>query len=70
MRKQISRRHWKKRWLDGLWLPTVVVQAYKLSAPDGYVEQAHPEERGFWRIVRADDCHAVIVKTVDMPLFK
>jgi hypothetical protein len=55
MRKPVSRRHWKKRWLKGLWLPTVVLRAYKLSPPDGYIEQPHPEERGFWRIVRADN---------------
>jgi len=51
MRKPVSRRHWKKRWLKGLWLPTVVLRAYKLSPPDGYIEQPHPALKHIARYV-------------------
>jgi len=50
MRKQISRRDWKKRWLKGLWLPSVVIKERALRVPEGYVMEPHPTEPFFWRL--------------------
>jgi hypothetical protein len=55
MRKQISRRHWKKRWLKGMWLPSIVIKSLVLKVPDGYEMQPHPDEPFFWRIVRCSN---------------
>jgi hypothetical protein len=52
MRKQISRRTWKKRWLKGLWLPSVVIKERALPVPAGYVAEPHPSEPFFWRLVK------------------
>ena len=49
MRKNISKRRWKARLMNGKWIPIMVIQAYQLSVPDGYLAVEHPEA-DFFRI--------------------
>ena len=37
--------------LMGLWIPGMVIHAYRFDVPDGYVCEAHPE-LDFYRIVK------------------
>jgi hypothetical protein len=55
MRKQVSRRDWKKRWLKGMWLPSVVIKERALLVPDGYVMEPHPTEQFFWRLKKEEN---------------
>jgi hypothetical protein len=37
----------------GLWIPGMVIHAYRFAPPTGYVVEAHPE-LDFWRIIKRD----------------
>jgi len=49
--KRISRRRWKARMLLGMWIPGMVIHAYRFEAPKGYAVEAH-HELDFFRIVK------------------
>jgi hypothetical protein len=49
MRKNISKRRWKARLMNGKWIPIMVIQAYHFSVPDGYLAVEHPDA-DFFRI--------------------
>ena len=42
--KQVSKRHWKARMMRGLWIPRMVIEAYSMTAPEGYKLVWHPDE--------------------------
>ena len=50
-RKNISKRRWRARLMQGLWIPGMVIHAYGFVVPDGYAAEAHPE-LDFYRIVK------------------
>lgn len=42
--KQISKRRWKARMEQGLWIPVMVIEMHSLTAPEGYKLIWHPVE--------------------------
>jgi hypothetical protein len=42
--KNVSKRRWKARMMQGLWIPRMVVDRLSLTAPEGYTMVRHPEE--------------------------
>ena len=50
MRKNISKRRWRARLMNGLWIPGMVVYHYQFMAPAGYIMDGHPT-MDFYRLV-------------------
>ncbi len=42
--KPISKRRWKARLMQGLWIPRMVIEAHSLTAPEGCKLVWHPTE--------------------------
>jgi len=42
--KQVSKRRWQARLMQGRWIPRMVIEAHFMTAPEGMKLVWHPEE--------------------------
>ena len=51
-KKLVSKRRWRKRLLNGLWIPGIVIWTFRWPAPPGGALVPHPKEPDFWMLVK------------------